>query len=405
MNNAPLNGCRVVDFTHVISGPFTTQILADLGADVTKIEDMGSGDVGRGMQPSQEGMSHYFACFNRNKRSIALNLKSQAGHEVAMRLIRDADVLVENFAPGVIGRLGFSYEAVRVINPSIVYCSISGFGQTGPLAHKRSLDLVAQAYAGIMSTNGTADGPPLKVGVPIGDTGSSLFAAIGIISAMYDRKTTGAGRYLDVAMYDGLLALLANHGGYYHFTGTQPQRVGSAHYFSVPYGTFPTADGEVVIAVFTDASWAGLCQALEIPQLGQDPRFATGNARSTHRDALHEQICPLIRQLTSADLQQRLESHNVPCAPVNDVACAMRAPHTQARGMVMELTHPVYGTVPVTSLPIPSVMRQDHRAPPLHGEHTVQVLGELGYTDAQIDAIRREMAQDDRAAFAAKETP
>lgn len=390
-NSAPLSGIRVVDFTHVISGPFTTQILADLGADVVKVEGLDGGDIGRAMGPSQGGMSHYFAAFNRNKRSVVLNLKSEAGSRIARELVQGADVVVENFAPGVIERLGLGYDAVKAANPAVVYCSVSGFGQSGPLAQKRSLDLVAQAYAGIMSTNGTADGPPLKVGVPIGDTCASLFATIAILSALYQRKESGAGRFIDVAMFDSLLTLLGNHGSYHHFTGTQPERVGSGHYFSVPYGTYDAADGQVVVAVFTDASWAGLCNALGVSELAQDERFRTPGGRSENREALHATICPLLRELPSARLIEKLEQHNVPCAPVHDISGAVQEKHTRARNMLLDLAHPAYGAITATSLPIAAVMRESHTPPPLHGEHTAEVLRELGRSQAEIDALLEEM--------------
>ncbi|MBV7482356.1 CaiB/BaiF CoA-transferase family protein [Bordetella sp. BOR01] len=391
-SKGPLAGIQVLDFTHVISGPYSTQILADLGASVIKVEGVEKGDVGRDMAPAKNGMSHYFATFNRNKRSIAVDLKSAQGQVVARQLVERADVIVENFAPGVIDKLGLGYEAAKTINPAVVYCSISGFGQIGPLAHKRSLDLVAQAYAGIMSTNGTADAPPLKVGVPIGDTSASLFAVIGIVSALFERRTTGLGRYLDIAMYDSLLALLGNHGGYFHFTGTQAQRAGSGHYFSVPYGTFDAADKPIVIAVMTDASWIGLCAALGVPALGHDPRYATVGARAENRDALHREICPLIRAQASQDLLEKLEAHNVPHAPVNTVGDALQHAHTEARNMVLRLEHAQYGPVSVTSLPLNGVMRSAHAAPPLRGEHTSDVLLELGHSQADIDALVRQSA-------------
>jgi len=381
---APLQGIRVLDFTHVIAGPFTTQILGDLGAEVMKIEGIGSGDVGRDMSPMRNGQSHYFVAFNRNKRSIAIDLKSEAGKAVVNALLADTDVLVENFAPGVIGRLGFGYEAVKAINPAIVYCSVSGFGQTGPLANKRSLDVVAQAYSGIMSTNGTLDGPPLKVGVPIGDTASSLFATIGILAALYRRRSTGKGEYLDVSMYDSLLTLLANHGGYARATGAQPARAGSGHYFTVPYGTFEAADGEIVIAVMTDTNWARLCESLALSELGADPRLKTLSGRAEHRERIYAELTPVLRQHSVASLIERFGQNDVPCAPVNDIAEALQHPHTAARGMTLSMAHPQYGDVDATSLPLRTLMREQHSAPPLRGEHTIEVLKELGMTEAAI---------------------
>ncbi len=339
------------------------------------------------MAPIKSEMSHYFAAFNRNKRSIAIDLKSSDSRAVIELLIKRADVVVENFAPGVMDRLGLGYERVKALNPAVIFCSISGFGQIGPLAHKRSLDLVAQAYAGIMSTNGTVDAPPLKVGIPIGDTSASLFAAVGIISALFERSVSGEGRYLDIAMYDSLLALLANHGGYFHFTGIPPERVGSAHYFSVPYGTFECADMPVVIAIMTDASWRGLCVALGIKELSDDERFASAAARAKNREAIHQMICPIIRAYNSRDLLELLEEHNVPHAPVNTIEQAFAEEHTSAREMVLELEHEQYGPISVTSLPLKGLMRNKHTAPPLHGEHTVDVLLELGLSQVEIDEL------------------
>ncbi|GAA4326039.1 CaiB/BaiF CoA-transferase family protein [Pigmentiphaga soli] len=384
---APLHGIRVVDFTHVIAGPFATQVLGDLGASVVKIEGIDRGDIGRDMAPMKNGQSHYFVTFNRNKRSIALDLKSAAGRNVALALLRDADVVIENFAPGVMRRLGLGYEDVRAINPAAVYCSISGFGQTGPLAHKRSLDLIAQAYSGIMSANGTADAAPLKIGVPIGDTASSLFAAIGILAALHRRRDTGAGQFIDVAMYDSLLTLLANHGGYFNATGRQPERAGSGHYFTVPYGTFEAADGEIAIAVMTDANWAGLCQALGLDELGADPALRTLQGRAAQRERVYAAVRPAIARLAVAELVERLGAADVPCAPVNDIGAALEHPHTAARDMLLHLEHPRYGAIRATSMPLRDVMRERHQAPPLRGEHTAEVLRELGLAPSDIAAL------------------
>jgi formyl-CoA transferase/CoA:oxalate CoA-transferase len=389
-----LAGVRVVDFTHIISGPLATQTLADLGADVIKVEDHHGGDVARELAPHKNGVSHHFAAFNRNKRSIRVDLKSPLGHQAAMDLIRGADVVMENFSPGVMAKLGLGYDDCRKVNGRLVYCSISGFGQTGPWAQKRSLDLVAQAYSGVMSTNGAAGGPPLKVGTPIGDTTASMFATTAVISALYERDAgagggTGEGKYVDIGMFDALLTSLANWGGYYHTTGTQPERVGSGHYVTTPYGAFESADGEVIVAVYTDGAWVGLCAALSIPEFAADERFSTGPARGANRPALHAIICPLLKALTSAQLLALLEQHGVPCAPINTIAQAFENPHAEARDMTLRLTHPAYGEVQVTSAPLRDVMRSTHTAPPLHGEHTAEILAELGWSAADIETFMR----------------
>jgi len=378
-----LAGIRVVDFTHVLSGPLATQTLADLGADVIKVEDMHEGDVARSLAPhthgTTQGMSHHFAAFNRNKRSIRLDLKSDQGQQVARELVRRADVMMENFSPGVIDKLGLGYDACQAINPRLVYCSISGFGQSGPWAHKRSLDLVAQAYSGVMSTNGTADGPPLKVGVPMGDTSASMYATVAVVAALFERHTTGQGKRIDVGMFDSLLASLANLAGYYHTTGTQPERVGSGHYVTTPYGAFEVADGEVIVAVYTDAAWRGLCDALAMPQYANDPRFATGAARGANRPAVHAIICPLLKRMSRAAALELMEAHGVPCAPINSIAQAFENPHTRHRDMLLTLRHPAYGEVKVTGSPLRDVIRTSHTAPPTHGEHTAEILAELGW--------------------------
>lgn len=383
----PLAGIKVVDLTHVIAGPYATQLLGDLGASVIKIEEVSKGDAGRSMGPFTAGQSHYFLAFNRNKRSLAIDLKTDEGKDVLKRVVSSADILVENFAPGALGRLGFGYEDVARFNPGIVYCSISGFGSSGPLSSRGYYDLIGQAYAGVMSTNGEPDGPPVKVGIPIGDTSGSYFGVIGILAALLARKQSGKGCLIDLSLYDCLLAGLANYGGYYLATGTQPQRTGSKHYYSVPYSAFPASDGHVVIGVFMDPQWQAFCQAMDLQSAAKDERFLTAGGRSKHRELVEGIVEDRLKSLTVAEVVKRLEAVKVPCGPVNDIAGALNHPHAHARNVVRTMRHEQYGEVRAIFPPLGGMQRDVASPPPLLGEHGVEILKESGLSAAEIDRL------------------
>ena len=373
----PLEGLLVVDFTHVISGPFATQMLSDMGARVIKIESE-SGDIGRHIGPMVQGQSHYFLCFNRNKESIVLDLKSDEGRDAALSLIASADVVVENFAPGVMERLGLGYEAVAACNPRLIYCSISGFGHTGPLSHKRSFDLITQAYAGALSTNGDPSGPPTKIGLPIGDTTGSLFAVIAILAALNHRAQTGTGQKLDLSLFECLLATLANHGGHYFATGSQPVRTGSHHYFCVPNGVFATADGHVAIAVTNDEQWMRLARVLGFADLADDPAYATMSARNELRSEINALVEGRLSAHSTREAVELLDAAAVPCGPVNDIRHAFEEDQAVERNVTLALRHPGYGTVRAVRMPIPdSLTRQDFTAPPKLGEHSQAIRDEF----------------------------
>ncbi|MEZ5881381.1 MAG: CaiB/BaiF CoA-transferase family protein [Nitratireductor sp.] len=374
----PLKGIRVADFTHVIAGPLATQILGDLGAKVTKIEEVTSGDVGRSMAPYIAGQSHYHLAFNRNKRSIGVNLKDPRGLAAVRKIVARSDILVENFSPGSMARMGLGYDDVRAFNPGIIYCSISGFGQEGPLASKGYYDLVGQAYAGVMSTNGEPDGPPVKVGIPIGDTSGSLFAVIAILSALHGRRKSGEGKYIDLSLYDCLLSVLANYGGYYLARDVQPQRTGSKHYYSVPYGSFSARDGDVVIGVFTDVQWQSFCAVLGLQQLARDDRFSNAAGRVEHREQIDAAVNQRLSQLSAEEVVSLLDSASIPCGPVHDIGQALFHPHAQLRRMVKNVTHGDYGAVRVISHPFGGLGASMMSAPPLHGEHSGEILSEIG---------------------------
>ena len=392
--NGPLTGLCVIDLTRVLAGPFASQILGDLGADVIKIEPPG-GDDTRKFSPHRDGESHYFVSINRSKRGMVVDLKVPAGVDVVRRLVADADILIENFRPGVLDRLGLGYAALSATNPRLIYCAISGFGMTGPLRDRPSFDIVTQALTGVMSVNGAAGEPPVKLGLPLGDMVGGIFGPIGILAAVAERERTGRGRLIDVSLFDGMLGMLGYLAQMVFFTGTDPKPVGTRHPNIAPYGSFPTRDGQIIIACLTDGFWKGLCAAIERPELQSDPRFRTVTNRRSNADVLDPIIEGFTGCRTMAEIQDILNRHDVPNAPVLGIQAAMSHPHAVARGMLDEVAHSTLGTIPVVGRPIkfPGMTQNKLRAPPTLGEHTAEILREnLGMSDQQISQLIRSGA-------------
>jgi crotonobetainyl-CoA:carnitine CoA-transferase CaiB-like acyl-CoA transferase len=386
----PLAGIRVVDLTRVMVGPYCTMMLGDLGADVVKVEIPGRGDDTRHWGPPfVESESVYYLSVNRNKRSIALDLKQPAACDALWRLIAEADVLVENFSPGTVDRLGFGYEVVKARRPDIVYASISGFGQSGPDYQRTAYDLIVQGTSGMMSITGHPGGPPTRLGVPIADIGGGMFAAYAIVAALFDRERTGEGSYVDVSMLGGQVALLTYQAGLYLSAGMTPGQLGNAHPMIAPYDTFRTADGYVNLAVGNDSLWQRFCAALGLASLLEDERFATNAGRSTNRDALYAVLEPALAALPTDDIVQRLDAAGIPSGPIRDVAQAMDDAQTRAQDLVMEVEHPTLGRVEVAGAPyhFDGEPIQARQAPPLLGGQTREVLAEIGYTVEEIEAL------------------
>jgi len=389
--DGPLHGIRVLDLTRVLAGPFATMLLADLGADVVKVERPGDGDETRHLPPLRGGESHYFVSVNRNKRSVVIDLKQPAGRDLALELARASDVLIENFRPGVTARLGLDYEGARRVNPEIVYCSISAFGQTGPLAQRSAFDIAMQAMGGGMSVTGEPDGPPLRSGLPMADLGTGLFAAIGILAAVVEKQRTGRGQLVDVAMFDAMAGLLTQHAGRYFMTGERAGRAGNGHPAVAPYGTFPAADGAIVIASLGEGFWPKTARALGRPELAGDERFRTNVDRLRNRDELDALIAAETRRRTVAEWEEVFQAHDVPHAPVLDVGQVLDHPQALARGLVAEVEHAALGRMRTTGRAITLPAHPDARptAAPLLGEHTDEVLRELlGVTPEQVAAWR-----------------
>ena len=387
-----LEGITVVDFTRVLSGPYCTMQLADMGARVIKIEQPGRGDDTRAWGPPfVTGESAYFLSINRNKESLTLDLKHPASARVLDALLAKADVLVENFRPGTMTKLGLGYESLAPRFPRLVYCSISGFGQTGPRRTEAGYDAVVQAEGGLMSITGAADGQPFRLGVAIADIVSGMFAAQGIAMALFARERTGAGQLVDVGMLDATAALLTYQAGNYFATGVTPGRLGNRHPTIAPYETFAAADGDFVIAVGNDDQWQRLCATAELDALARDERFATNQARVANYDAMRARLADRLQTRTRADWVARLRAAGVPCGSVRDVAEVLQDPQLQARGMVQEVAHPRAGVTRVTGVPIklsdtPGSVRT---APPMLGQHTDDILAkEVGLSPAEISALR-----------------
>ena len=387
----PLSGIRVFDLTRVLAGPFCTMVLADMGAEVIKVEGPQTPDYTRSIPPSTAGVSHYFLAINRNKKSVAIDLKSDAGQDLGRRLALASDVVVENFRPGTLERLGLGYERLSRERPDIIVCSLSGFGQRGELATKASVDTVVQALSGAMSVTGEADGPPVKLGLPMGDLAGSMWAVVGILAAFHRRSVSGRGDHVDVSLLDGLIGLQSYLAELYLMTGRSPGRVGSSHHVVPAYGRYAVADGHLVLAAQMDTFWRNFCRAAGRPEFADDARYATVEARSARFDEVEAIVSQLLLTRPLAEWQRLLAEADVPHAPVLTIGESLEQPYARERQLVLEVNQPGMGTVRVPG-PVVKFLAADDpprrgHAPAL-GEHTREVLAEvLGMSSSEIDAL------------------
>ncbi len=388
-----LQGMKVLDLTRVLAGPYASMVLADLGAEVLKIELPEKGDEARGFGPFQNGESAYFTSVNRGKKSVTVDLRTAAGCTLAKRLVRECDVLLENFRPGSMARFGLDYESLRQENPRLVYASISGFGQTGPYAQRPAYDVIIQAMGGIASITGEPGGAPVRVGSSIADLSAALFGVVGILAAWGRAKETGQGQQVDISMLDCQVALLENAVARYYVNDEVPQPLGSRHPTITPFQYFAAADGYIVIAAGNDGLWRKLCVALDLANLADDARFANNAARTQN----HGEMEPLLAAAFVARSVEAwcdlLGSAGIPCGPIHDVGQVCRDAQVAARGMIIELEHPRAGRqkMPNTPLKFSQTPIELHEPAPLLGQHTEQVLGEwLGLSTEELAELRKD---------------
>ena len=390
----PLVGLRVLDLTRVLAGPYTTMLLADMGAEVVKVEEPGVGDEARNFGPFVKGVSTYFMSINRGKKGLTLNLKSPAGKRLFLDLVKQADVLVENFRPGVMQKLGLGYAALRAQHPQLVYAACSGFGQTGPYAHRPAYDMVVQGMGGIMSITGEPGRPPVRVGTSIGDIGGALFTTIGILAAICHARATGEGQLVDVGMLDGQVAMLENAIVRAMLTGEAPKALGTRHPSIAPFEAFPASDGTVILAV-GQKQWERFCQALGLSELVADPRFVDNAKRSEHVEELVKILSAVTRTKPVDTWVREMDAIGIPCGPVNSVDRVVRDPHVLAREMLVEVKDPQAGPVTVAGFPIKlSLTPGSLQGPaPRLGEHTEAVLADwLRLTPEAVARLRQEGA-------------
>ena len=387
----PLEGIQVLDFTRVLAGPSASMALADLGAEIIKVEPPVNGDETRTFPPFRKGESHYYISANRGKKSIVIDLKSEAGVRVAKDLARKSDVVIENYRPGVMDQLGLGYDTLSEINPALIYCSISGFGMDGPLRDKPSFDIVLQALSGALSINGEPDSLPTKLGIPLGDLVGGINGPISILAALHERHATGRGRLIDISLLDGMLAMLGYLAQLAFFSGEDPKPQGSQHPNLVPYGQFPARDGAIIIACLTNSFWERICRALDQLDWVSDPRFDSIAKRRDNRDTVNTMIGDITRQHTIRELELLFDRHQVPHAPILTVSEALTQPQAVARKMVVDVQHKTLGKIPIVNRPFrfPGNDQELPAAPPILGEHTDTILSDiLGLDDDQIQKLR-----------------
>jgi CoA:oxalate CoA-transferase len=387
----PLTGVKVLDLTRVLSGPFCTALLGDMGAEVIKVEAP-EGDSVRGQGAIKDGLSWYFAQFNRNKRSLRLDLRKPEAKAILVRLIERSDVLVENFRPGVLGRLGFPPAKLQELRPSLVTCSINGFGSTGPYQDRPAFDFIAQAMSGFMSVNGDSDDPPLRSGLPISDLVAGLYAALSIAAAVPHARATGQGQRAEVSLTNGLISLLSYIASNYFATGAVLERSGNDHPIAAPYGLFATRDGQIALAPADDAFFRRLADALGEPGLKTDPLYATQAVRVANRARINAIVGGKLAANTTAYWVEVLNKAGVPSGPVNSVAEVFRDPQVMGQDMVLEVDHPGYGMVRMLGFPIKfsGLPCRVRRPAPGLGEHSDEILTELGYAAAARQALRED---------------
>ena len=394
MSEQALGDILVIDLSRILAGPYCTMLLADYGAEVLKIEQPGQGDGTRQWGPPWlEDESAYFLSVNRNKKSLTLNLKSAEGQQVLKDLVSEADVLIENFLPGTTQRMGLDYETLAASNPGLIYCAITGYGQTGPYRERPGYDFMIQAQGGLMSLNGPPAGEPYKVGVAIVDITAGLFACNAILSALHERSHSGQGQYIDVALLDTQVAWLANVAHNYFATGETPVRYGNGHPNIVPYETFPTADGYIALAIGSDGQYRKFCETVDRPDLGDDERFQTNNGRVENRQVLIPLLQELFSKRNSDDWIKLLLEAQIPVGPINDIPTILADPQVAAREMVQELEHATAGPIQVLG-PVAKLSRTPaalRTAPPVLGADTETILSErLNYPPEAIETLRQK---------------
>ncbi len=391
-----LEGIRVLDLTRALAGPFCTLMLGDYGADVIKIEIPGSGDDTRTWGPPFVGdESAYFLSINRNKRSLTLNFKEEKAREIFLKMVKDADVVVENFTPGVMDRFGLSYDALKAVNPGIVVCSISGFGQTGPYRSRPAYDQIMQGISGLMSITGEPDGEPQKVGIAVADIGAGMWAAFAVMAAIHNRshKGEGQGQHIDISMMDAQVAWLTYQAGNFFANGTAPKRLGAAHPNLVPYQAFMCQDNKYLnLAVGSERIWERFCEGMGMPELRENPDYKTNIERAQNRAEIVPYLQEIFIKQPVAHWVEKLQAVSVPCGPINNLEDVFSDPQLLSREMFVEMTHPTLGKIKQTGLPLKFSRTPGglDRPPPLLGEHNQEVLQEIGFSATEIEELQTQ---------------